>query len=226
MRVKSKTAILRLLIRPQCCASLDALRLSWPFEDNTTVTDTPPVETVVASLPPAHSSTLSVGFLTVLSDPGGVLGGYLVTNAWGRPLEFRLSSAVSPNRVQQILYGPTLTEYLHADLIGKTLVDRTSIPPQLVVVDTLPALALRHKLDVPVVAVRTAGQSAEQEVTVLHHDRCSSGLLYLSKFVADRPRIEDLLARLDVALDLAEPFARIRDAVVEARKLGVASRAA
>jgi hypothetical protein len=204
-------------------------RLTWPFEDSNTVTDTPtPPETTVATPTPptAPTGTLTVGFLTVLSDAGGVLGGYLVTNAWGRPLEFRLSTAVQPNRVQQILYGPTLTEYLHADLIGKTLVDRTSIAPQLIVVDTLPALALRHKVEVPVVAVRTAGQAAEQDVTLLHHDRCSTGLLLLSKFAAERPRIDDLLNRLDDAIDLAEPFARIRDAVTEARKMGVSSRAA
>ena len=173
-----------------------------------------------------QSPSLNVGFLAILSDPSGTLGGLLVTNAWGRPLEFRLSTAVQPNRVQQILYGTTLAEYLHADLIGKTLVDRTSVAPQLIVVDTLPALALRHKVEVPVVAVRLAGQSAEQDVTVIHHDRCSTGLLYLSKFAADRPRIDDLLNRLDDAIDLAEPFARIRDAVAEARKMGVSSRAA
>ena len=61
-----------------------------------------------------------VGFLSIVTDATGVFGGYLVTNAWGRPLEFRLTTAVQPNRVQQILYGPTLTEYLHAELIGKT----------------------------------------------------------------------------------------------------------
>lgn len=198
------------------------------LQDRNTVTDTPPPpETTVANPPPPTNPTaLTVGFLTVLSDASGVLGGYLVTNAWGRPLEFRLSSAVQPNRVQQILYGVTLTEYLHADLIGKTLVDRTSVQPQLIVADTLPALALRHKVDVPVVAIRLAGQSAEQEVSVIHHDRCSTGLLFLSKFAADRPRIDDLLNRLDDAIDLAEPFARIRDAVAEARKMGVSSRAA
>ena len=191
------------------------------------MTDTPtPPETAVVNTPPANAAALTVGFLTVLSDPGGVLGGYLVTNAWGRPLEFRLSTAVQPNRVQQILYGPTLTEYLHADLIGKTLVDRTSIAPQLIVVDTLPALALRHKVEVPVVAVRTAGQAAEQDVTLIHHDRCGTGLLYLTRCEADRPRIDELLERLDPAIDLTEPFARIRDAVVEARKMGVSSRAA
>src|SRR5687767_11333073 len=71
---------------------------------------------------PTLPLTLHLGFLTVFAAETGFLGGYLVTNSWGRPLEFRLSTAVQPNRVQQILYGPTLAEYVCADLIGKTLV--------------------------------------------------------------------------------------------------------
>lgn len=198
---------------------------------DTPIPDTPKPEPPVAAPAPTPPSApnpaaLTVGFLTVLTDATGVLGGYLVTNAWGRPLEFRLSSAVQPNSVQRILYGPTLNEYLHADLIGKTLVDRTSTPSQLIVADTLSALALREKVSVPVVAVRRAGQAAERDVTLLLHDRCSTGLLILTKFAADRPRIDDLLDRLDPAMDLAEPFARIRDAVTETRKLGVSTRAA
>ncbi len=94
---------------------------------------------------------LQLGFLTVLRDANGYLGGYLVVNGWGRPLEFRLTSAVQPNRVQQILYGDTLGPYVCADLIGKTLVDRAGIPVQLVVTDREEVLDLRLKLDAPVV---------------------------------------------------------------------------
>ena len=50
----------------------------------------------------------NLGFLTVVQDGNGYAGGYLVTNPWGRPVEFRLSTAVQPNRVHQILYGKTL----------------------------------------------------------------------------------------------------------------------
>src|SRR3954451_24990444 len=93
----------------------------------------------------------NLGFLTVLREPTGYVGGYLVTNVWGRPLEFRLSSAVQPNRVQQVLYAGTLLPYLCADLIGKTLVDKSTVPVQLVVTDREPVRELRNKLDVPVV---------------------------------------------------------------------------
>ena len=56
----------------------------------------------MASTAPA---TLNLGFLMIVHEPNGYAGGYLVTNQWGRPLEFRLSTAVQPNRVQQVLYG-------------------------------------------------------------------------------------------------------------------------
>ena len=91
-----------------------------------------------------------LGFLTVLQEGGAFLGGYLVTNLWGRPLEFRLSTAVQPNRIQQILYGGTLQPYIYADLIGKALVDKTGSPVQLIVTDREPVLDLRHRLETPV----------------------------------------------------------------------------
>ena len=109
------------------------------------------------SLDHSPSSPIAVGFLTVLQESSGWLGGYLVTNGWGRPLEFRLTTAVQPNRVQAALYGATLNEYLFADLIGKTLVEKTATKPQLVVTDSAAALPLRSRVEMPVVALRVEG---------------------------------------------------------------------
>lgn len=167
-------------------------------------------------------ASVAVGFLTILTDPGGVLGGYLVTNAWGRPLEFRLTTAVQPNRVQQVLYGPTLSEYLAADLIGKTLVEKTATQPALVVTDSPDALPLRSRVGIPVVALGPAAGDAIE----FTHPRCSVPLLLSAKFADDRAAILERLERIDPAVDLAEPFARIREAVSEARKMGVTGRAA
>src|SRR5262252_3713630 len=91
-----------------------------------------------------------LGFLTVLHEASGYLGGYLVTNLWGRPLEFRLSTAVQPNRIQQILYGDSLHSYVCADLIGKTLVDKTAAKAQYILTDREAVLDLRQRAEVPV----------------------------------------------------------------------------
>lgn len=170
-------------------------------------------------------NTVTLGFLTVLQEPTGWLGGYLLTNAWGRPLEFRLTTAVQPNRVQAVLYGPTLSEYLHADLIGKTLVEKCAGKPDLIVTDSPDALGLRSRLGIPVVALRP-GTGSPADARPVTHPHSSVGLLLPPRFAADEPAVMQLLERVDPAVDLAEPFARIREAVAEARKMGVTSRAA
>src|ERR1041384_6474364 len=100
---------------------------------------------------------LYLGFLTVLQDANDYVGGYRVTNQWGRPLEFRLSSAVQPNKVQQILYARTLEAYLCADLIGHALVSKASVPVGLIVADREAALDLRLKVEYPVAFLAPAG---------------------------------------------------------------------
>lgn len=175
----------------------------------------------------AHDpATVTIGFLSILHDAGGALGGYLVTNSWGRPLEFRLTSAVQPNRVQIALYGPTLTEYLHSDLIGKSLVEKTSLKPDLIVTDGLSTLKLRSRVDVPVIAVRQPGEAISADAVSFPTERASQPLHLDGRFAADADAIAAILDRVDPAVDLAEPFARIREAVAEARKTGVTNRAA
>jgi hypothetical protein len=179
--------------------------------------------------PTTAATALNVGFLTVLHEPNGYLGGYLVTNHWGRPLEFRLSTAVQPNRVQQILYGGTLQPYICADLIGKTLVDKTGVAVHLVVTDREPVLDLRLKLEVPVVWLAPPGDPVAEGMAaagalVLPPAGGRGAVLCHPRFLTDISTVKEMVERLNGAMDLAEPFQRIREAVGEARKLGVTGR--
>jgi hypothetical protein len=168
---------------------------------------------------------VQLGFLTVLQEASGYLGGYLVTNIWGRPIEFRLSTAVQPNRVQQILYGQTLPSYLHGELIGKTLIEKTSAPARLVFTDRQAVLDLRNTLDVPVVWV-AANDAPQDDAGLLIRPSAGAkpALVSHGRHPNDLPAIQAVLEQLDVNLDLIEPFGRIREAIAEARKLGVTNR--
>jgi hypothetical protein len=180
-------------------------------------------------VPERSNGTTNLGFLTVLQEANGYVGGYLVTNTWGRPLEFRLSSAVQPNRVQQILYAATLQPYICADLIGKTLVDKAGVAVQLVVTDREAVLDLRLKTDALVLWL-AAGEDARTQALARDGATVESvangrGTLYCHpRFRADVTAARELLLRLDSTFDLAEPFSRIREAIAESRKLGVAGR--
>jgi hypothetical protein len=168
--------------------------------------------------PPTATAALNLGFLTVLRESNGYVGGYLVTNQWGRPVEFRLSTAVQPNRVQQILYAETLEPYICGDLIGKTLVEKTGTPVQMIITDTEAALDLRQRVEMPVALLTAASAPTDPPAPPAPNVRGHA------RFPGDGPVIRDMLETVKGTLDLAEPFTRIREAMGEARKLGVTNR--
>lgn len=172
------------------------------------------------------STPLNLGFLMVLQENNSYLGGYLVTNAWGRPLEFRLSSAVQPNKVQQILYAATLVPYICGDLIGKTLVERAGVPVSLVVTTCEAVLDLRLKIDVPVAYLQPPDDTRADSSRTVALPGNSGRLLCHANHPADVEAIRKVLAEADGSLDLAEPFTRVKEAIAEARKMGVTRAAA
>jgi hypothetical protein len=165
------------------------------------------------------ATLLNLGYLVVLQENGGYVGGYMVINSLGRPLEFRLSSAVQPNKVQQILYAQTLDPYICGELIGKALVDKAAVPAALILTTCEPALDLRLKLDAPVVWM--SDQSREGGLAV----GSSGSLVVHPHYPHDVAVVQEILEQVG-SLDLREPFTRVRDALGEARKMGVTSRGA
>src|SRR5690554_6260826 len=92
-----------------------------------------------------------LGFLAAVEIPDrGFVGGLLVTNRMGRPLEFQCTTPVKPNRTQQILYGPTLVPFILSELIGRTSIDKAGVKPDLILTEQPEILELRNHVSVPV----------------------------------------------------------------------------
>jgi len=190
-----------------------------------------------------------LGFLTVVECPqDGLFGGYLALDFRGRPLEFRCTAPIKPNRAQQILYGATLRNYLYGEQIGKTLLTGCKNPPFVVCTDRPPVLAVRELVDVPVALVEVPAEpqadadmtptedgslasSPETKAWRLHAahgsdpplDHFHLGRNHLATAAhaeADASTITERLAGLADTFDLAEPFVRIREAIDEARRAG------
>ncbi|MBR5626736.1 MAG: hypothetical protein IKW74_03845 [Thermoguttaceae bacterium] len=105
---------------------------------------------------PAEESKKSkqLGFLTVLGDrKKGWVGGFLILNASGRPLEFHCTAPVHPNRAQEILYGNTLEPFLLGEQIAQSLIKRTKTDLCAVLTDHPCVLAAQEGLDIPVIMV-------------------------------------------------------------------------
>lgn len=162
-----------------------------------------------------------LGFLTTveLAD-GGFVGGLLVTNRLGRPLEFQCTAPVRANRTQEILYGPTLVPHILTDLVGRTLVDKAGVKPDLVLTENAEVLALREQISTPVAfleaeSAKTAPRADDTES--LPH--LSVGLQIL-RFHRDHAADSETIARKSHLIpgeaNLNEPFERVREALNEA----------
>ena len=121
---------------------------------------------------------------------------------------------------------PRLLEpYVCGDLIGKTLVDKTASPVKAVITDTPAALDLRQRLDCPVLLLSPEHHDASTPDRPPLRHKPEMAIRGHGRFPDDAWIIQELLDRAGEGLDLAEPFARVREAMAEARKMGVTTRA-
>lgn len=163
-------------------------------------------------------ATPSFGFLTAVDSPAhGVFGGYLLVDAGGRPLEFHCTAPVKVSRAQQILYGASLPSHLHGQQIGAALLAEGSLAPAVVLTDHEAMLSARPHTPLPIAFVQRRSEDAGEPPA----GTFAYGTVNVSPSAGDASNAEGwrhLLEDLVAAVDLAEPFERIRAAIDEAQR--------
>ncbi len=149
----------------------------------------------------------------------GYFGGYLIVSPLGRPLEFHCSAPVRPNRAQQILYGATLESYLLGEQIGGTLLKAAKITPNVVFTDSEALLHARDVISRPMALVLPA-DSPGSRLTNSQIPFAAFKLHLPIGYEQDETTIAESLAFFTRRVDLAEPFGRIHDAILEAQRIG------
>ncbi|MGC1272388.1 MAG: hypothetical protein WBC44_01680 [Planctomycetaceae bacterium] len=170
---------------------------------------------------------LKLGFLTAIELPGGgYVGGLLVTNRFGRPLEFQCTTPVRANRTQEILYGPTLKPFLLGELIGKTLIDKAAVKPDVVLTEADDLLELRSHVSQPVAVVNDETSDDKASGGRQPSESClrlgRQTLRFHPSHSDDRPRFAKSAATIPEQADMFEPFDRVREALQETIKAGSA----
>ena len=163
-----------------------------------------------------------LGFLTAIEDAErGFVGGLLVTNRFGRPLEFQCTAPVKPNRAQQILYGPTLRPFVLGELLGRTLLDKIGVKPHLVLIESDEILDLRQHVPMAVAYLTDKVTDESTQLALGTH-----GIAFHPDFAGDRAEIARHVKALPPNADLLrEPFERVREALTETLRLGTARTA-
>ncbi|WP_417391122.1 hypothetical protein [Gimesia sp.] len=164
---------------------------------------------------------LKLGFLTTIECPdGSLIGGLLVTNHFGRPLEFQCTTPVKPNRTQEVLYGPTLVPFLLGEVIGQTLVEKMNIKPHLVLVEQEQAMELQNHISIPVAILTDVEQIIEENAAYISEQIGRNRLRFDAAHQTGKTAIENTSRNIPADADLGEPFERVREALNEAVKMG------
>jgi hypothetical protein len=176
---------------------------------------------MVPGLDEKKKETETFCFLTIAGDVElGWVGGSLLLDRRGRPLEFHCTAPVRPNRAQVILYGRTLRPYVVGDQIALALMKKTKSTPGILWTDDADVLGVRESMSVPIGYVN--GESAGKLsidvgnglAAVVHKNHPHDAALIRQRWDADGGSIE-----------LEEPFDRIREAIAEALKVNSKSAA-
>lgn len=157
------------------------------------------------------------GFFSVVSvGATAYIGGFLVLNAMGRPLEFHCTEAVKPTRAQEILYGNTLQPFVYVDQIGKALINASKIKPTIMFVDSIEALEIRGQTDALVFSIRPRTQEKAPDASGLVIGNLE--LMPWNRKQIDIETLSDKQRGIIDDWDLLEPFQRIQNAIQETAK--------
>ena len=169
----------------------------------------------------------SIGFVTVRRNmEHGYFGGYLIVNSLGRPLEFHCTLPVKPSRAQEILYGPTLDDFICGEQIAKALTAKAKLTANLILTDCEVTLASRNVSEQPIACVRSQRTERQTAVGLAIPKTASSNLIHFelgknsvcisSRFPQDEQAIKKCWGELGLEIDVLEPFERIEEALLEA----------
>ncbi|MCR5359916.1 MAG: hypothetical protein K6E55_08550 [Thermoguttaceae bacterium] len=182
--------------------------------------------------------TEHLGFLSVSETSSrGFLGGLLILNRSGHPIEFHCTVPVHANRAQEILYGETLGSFLCAQQIAPSLCKHKKTPVAAMITDAPLFLPFAPTLDAPFIllldpmpaGIRTAlpgtiSPRLDEICAIGRTDPAlwqeveDEGIRYMLRADDSKPRAAQILRPFRKLIDLTEPFDRIYLAIKESQK--------
>lgn len=172
----------------------------------------------------ANTNEVYLGFLSVTGNTKqGLVGGFLLLNKVGRPIEFHCTAPVRPNRAQEILYGNTLSDFLYSEQIAQALIKHSKSNLFAIITDIPQILSAQENIATPIIfAAKLKNEQLSAELNNLDNlaeIKLGNSIGILSSSFADaNPDLSRTFSESFNSIDPLEPFERIRSAIEEAQK--------
>jgi hypothetical protein len=173
------------------------------------------------------AESIKLAYFMAVKEGGSYLGGLLLTDTTGIPLDFRYTEPITPTKLQTVLYGKALEPHLKEEVIQRTLLKELKGSPDLFVLPATelaggwsgeskcPVLALQKSQEAPLARLGEAFRVSNREV-LLQVTEGAAPLRVMFAGSVDLAAQELALPRLAEAgyhMDLTEPLERVAAAL-------------
>ena len=170
---------------------------------------------------------IKLAYFMAVKEGASYLGGLLVTDTSGIPLDFRYTEPITPTRLQGILYGKSLEPHLKEEVIQKTLLKELKTPPDLFILSATelaggwsgdakyPVLAVQKSQESPLPKVGEAFRSGPRELLIQLAEGAAPLRVMFAASVDAVAQEQTVVKLLEAAyhMDLAEPQVRVTAAL-------------
>lgn len=170
---------------------------------------------------------IKLAYFMAMKEGASYLGGLLVTDTSGIPLDFRYTEPITPTRLQGILYGKSLEPHLKEEVIQKTLLKELKVLPDLFIIGAtelaggwssearFPVLAVQKTQEQSLARLGDVFRSGPREL-LLQISEGAAPLRVIFAASVDLPAQEQAAQKLLEAgyhMDLVEPLERVATAL-------------
>lgn len=153
------------------------------------------------------------------------VGGLMVTDSYGIPLEFKYTEPIRPTKIQKILYGQALEKYIKKEVIFLNLLNSITNKPDLLVTLEEHLLEFANTVSFPVISLEETSLAPLVEVGVAQEINKKEFVLQVSPSGSPiritlveenldmKQKVQRIILDLEKSMNLIEPLARVEGAL-------------
>lgn len=164
----------------------------------------------------------SIAYFKMYAEKDSYLGGMMIVDERGIPIEFKYTDIINPTKLQKVLYGDVLEKYLKEEVIMGNLVEKIENKAEIYFVDKLENQVLEKFVNEGVAVIRDSQNQALENIGEFEFIKENEAIIQIDerqspvRTILEEGRGNELVNKI-VALglegDILEPFDRVEEAL-------------
>ncbi|MGM0507841.1 MAG: hypothetical protein ACQERZ_01545 [Fusobacteriota bacterium] len=162
-----------------------------------------------------------IGYFKVILQDEKYIGGIMVADIDGIPIEFKYTDPIEPTKLQQVLYGAVLGKYIREEVIIKNLIKQIENKPEIFITDSQENIGLSKVIKKDLLVIKKTKMKPfkekkdykkikENEILFQMNEEDSPIRILLNK---EEEKTVEMLTKIDENIDFIEPLDRMEEAL-------------